>query len=50
MACSKCKQKNEFREEIEKTTGFISKGAIWFVTIWTVLALYGLYSLVSKFL
>ena len=50
MACTKCKQKNQIREEIEKTTESISKGVIWFVAIWTALALYGLYSLVSKFL
>ena len=49
MSCSNCKKK-EFKEELEKTTGFVSKSAIWFVIIWSVFALYGIYSLVSKFL
>ena len=50
MSCTKCKQKDSFREEIENTTGFISKGAVWFIVIWSLFAVYGIYSLISKFL
>jgi hypothetical protein len=51
MACSKCKKKKlDLRSEIEKQTSFVSKGVIVFVIIWSVLAIYGLHSLISKVL
>ena len=50
MSCTSCKEKKELREEIIKSTEFVSKGVIWFVVIWSILGLYGLVTLISKFL
>lgn len=50
MACSKCKQKNKLKEEIENGTDFVSKATIWVFVIWSGFALYGIYSLISKLL
>jgi len=49
MACSKCK-KQERIEEFEKSTEFINKGVIAFVIIWSLFAVYGIYTLISKFI
>ncbi len=49
MACSKCK-KQERIEEFEKSTEFIGKGVITFVIIWSLFAVYGIYTLISKFI
>jgi len=49
MACSKCK-KQERIEEFEKSTEFVSKGVIMFVIIWSLFAIYGIYSLITKFI
>jgi hypothetical protein len=48
MACSKCKNKDKTREELMKTADFINKGTIWFIVVWSVLAVYGLYTLITK--
>jgi hypothetical protein len=50
MGCSKCKQKNRFKEEFGKTTELIDKKVLWFVIIWSGFAIYGLFSLASKIL
>jgi hypothetical protein len=50
MSCSKCKQKNRFKEEFEKTTDLVDKKIVWFIVVWSVLALYGIYSLIIKLL
>lgn len=51
MACSKCKKKNsDIRSEIERQTSSISKYVIVFMVIWSILAIYGLYSLISNIL
>lgn len=49
MACSKCKKQEQI-EEFQKSTEFISKGVVIFVIIWSSLAIYGIYSLISKFI
>jgi hypothetical protein len=48
MACSKCKNKNNTKDELMKTTDFISKGTMWFIVGWSMLAVYGLYTLITK--
>lgn len=50
MSCSKCKQKNRFKEGFEKTTDLVDKKIIWFIVVWSVFALYGVYSLIIKLL
>jgi hypothetical protein len=50
MACSKCKKNNKLKEEMYKSTEFLSKKIIVVFVIWTILGVYGLYSLISKFL
>ncbi len=49
MACSKCK-KQERIEEFEKTTEFVSNGVVVFVIVWSLFAIYGIYSLITKFI
>jgi hypothetical protein len=50
MACSTCKQKEKTKEEIIKTTMKIGKVAIWVAIVWMALGVYGLISLIGKFL
>lgn len=50
MSCSSCKKKNDFQEEVKNSTSFVGKGVITFAVVWTLLAIYGLVSLVQKFL
>jgi hypothetical protein len=47
MSCSKCKEKKNFNQEFEKKTEFINKGVVWFFIIWSLLALYGIYNLIT---
>ena len=49
MACSKCKKKEKF-QELESSTEFISKGVLVFGIVWSLLALYGLYSIIKLFI
>lgn len=50
MSCTSCKEKRDIREELIKSTGFVSKGILWFVIIWSLLGVYGLVTLISKIL
>ena len=49
MACSTCKKK-QLRNEVEKTTQFVSTGIVVFTIIWFLLGGYGLYTLITKLL
>jgi hypothetical protein len=48
MACSSCKNKSNYREQIIESTKSVENGIVWFSVIWTLLALYGLYSLIRN--
>ena len=48
MACKECKKKSELKEDIIKSGEFVSKGVIVFAIAWTLLAIYGLVTLISK--
>jgi hypothetical protein len=50
MACTKCKNKESIKEQMDKATNGIEKSAVAFIVIWTILGLYGIYSLIVKFL
>jgi hypothetical protein len=50
MGCSSCKEKRDIKEELIKSSEFVSKGVIWFTIIWSILAIYGLVTLISKFI
>ncbi len=50
MSCSNCKKKSKIREEIKNGTDFVGRGVIYFFIIWSLLAIYGLYSLITKLL
>jgi hypothetical protein len=50
MACTNCKQKEKTKEEIVKTAMKISKVALWIAIGWMALGVYGLISLIGKFL
>lgn len=50
MGCSTCKEKKDIKKELTGSTGDVSKGVVWFVVIWSLFALYGIYSFVIKFI
>ena len=50
MACTNCKQNGKTKEEIEKSVKNISKVAIWIAIVWRSLGVYGLITLIGKFL
>jgi hypothetical protein len=50
MACKSCKEKNNIKEDMVKSGEFIPKGVIIFAIIWTSFGIYGIYSLINKFL
>jgi len=50
MACTTCKQKGKTKEEIEKSVKSIGKKIIWIAVVWAALGIYGLISLIGKFL
>jgi hypothetical protein len=51
MACAKCKKnKNELNKSFEKKIDLVGKGVVIFAIIWSLLAIYGLFSLFNKFL
>lgn len=50
MACSECKKKQSLKGDLLKSTEFVQKGVVWFVVIWAGFAIYGVYTLISKFI
>ena len=50
MGCSSCKEKRDIKQELINSNEFVSKGVIWFTIIWSILAIYGLVTLISKFI
>jgi hypothetical protein len=50
MGCTECKKNKTTKEEILKSTEFIQKGVTWFVLIWSVFAIYGIYTFINKFI
>jgi len=50
MACSECKKKQSMKEDISRVTEPFEKGVLVFVIVWGVLGLYGLVTLIGKFL
>lgn len=52
MACKKCGTKSNtesYKEIYEQTSGF-PKAIVIFFIVWSALSIYGLYSLVTKFI
>ncbi len=49
MSCTSCKKKKSFIEEKEELLSGFNSSAIGFAIIWSILALYGLYSLIMLF-
>jgi hypothetical protein len=51
MACTNCKKNsNESYKDVYDKTDTFPKGIVIFTIVWTLLALYGLYSLITKFI
>lgn len=50
MGCSKCKENKGIQQEIYDSTKLVEKKVIIFVVIWFLFGLYGVYSLITKFL
>lgn len=50
MGCSNCKKKESFKKQIYESTKNTERGVIWFAVIWFLLGVYGLYSIISKFI
>jgi hypothetical protein len=48
MGCTTCKEKSNIREEMVKSGEFIPKGVIIFMIVWSILGVYGLYTLITK--
>jgi hypothetical protein len=49
MGCNKCKKKDRMLE-MERSTKFVSNAIVVFTIIWSMLGIYGLYSLIKLFL
>lgn len=49
MACSNCKKKSNIMTDLTNSK-YLGNGMTWFVIIWSLLAIYGLYSLIIKIL
>ena len=51
MACTNCKKKSSesYKDVYDKTNNF-PKGIVIFVIVWSGLAIYGLYSLITNIL
>lgn len=50
MSCKNCKNKEDIKKEIYDSTKLVDNWVIWFAIVWSGLAIYGLYSLVTKFI
>lgn len=50
MGCSKCKKNNTEREYFESQYDSMTKKVVWVLVIWSIFAVYGIYTLISKFL
>lgn len=51
MSCKECKKKDSgVIDEIQTQVSLISKGVVVFMLVWSMLAIYGLYSLITKFI
>jgi len=50
MGCSSCKQKRDIKKDLLESTESVNKGVIWFVIVWSLFAVYGIYSLIKNFL
>ena len=48
MACKNCKNKDTLKEEMLNSTKLVDNWVVWFVVIWSGLAIYGLITLISK--
>lgn len=47
MGCSKCKQKESIKKELEKEAKLYTKGIIVFLLVLLSLSIFGIYSLIS---
>ncbi len=47
MSCTNCKKNKSYIEEKEEQMSGFNRTVIGFAIIWTILALYGLYSLIT---
>jgi hypothetical protein len=48
MSCDSCKKKESYTEEVKNAGSFVGKGVIIFVVVWSLLAIFGLVSLIQK--
>lgn len=49
MGCSSCKEKKDIKEELLKSSEYVSRGIVWFVIIWSLFAVFGIYSFIKLF-
>lgn len=50
MSCKNCKEKSRIKEELYNSTKYIEKFSITFVIIWSIFAIYGIYSFIKNIL
>lgn len=48
MACSECKKRSNLKDDLIESSKSVEKGIVWFVIIWSIFGVYGLYCLISK--
>ena len=51
MGCTNCKQKKKEiigEEKFQKRASFVDKWGGWFLLVWSLLAVYGFYTLITK--
>ena len=50
MACKNCKDKQTLKEDMYNSTKLVDSWVVWFSIVWSVFAIYGIYSLISNIL
>jgi len=48
MACSSCKNKTNYKDDIQESVKTTQKAVIAVIIVWFLLGCYGVYSLVTK--
>lgn len=47
MGCNNCKEKKNIKGDLIEASKTINKGVLWFVIVWSLFALYGIYSFIK---
>lgn len=50
MACTECKKKRDIKKEMSDSTKSVEKRIVYFVIIWSLFGIYGVYSFIRLFI